>query len=63
MEIDLNQMNKKETAYATLLRDVKPLGGAGYQTEQWRKLRDMIRDDHVRHSRWDRFNDVAERGQ
>jgi hypothetical protein len=56
-------LSKKECAYAALLRDVKPLGGAGYQTEQWRKLRDMIREDYVRPSRWPRFNDMAERGQ
>jgi hypothetical protein len=58
-----NELNKRESAYAALLRDVKPLGGAGYQTEQWRKLRDMIRDDYVRPIRWERFNEVAERGQ
>jgi hypothetical protein len=61
-------LSKKELAYALALYGVRPLiGGEGYQsrllrTTHWRELRAMIRDDYVRPSQWDRFNEVTERG-
>jgi hypothetical protein len=58
-------LSKKELAYALALRAVMPVVGTApvRQMADWRRLRDMIRDDYVRPSRWDRFDEVAERGQ
>ena len=55
-------LSKKELAYALALRDLLPIEGVSRKLS-WRKLRQMIRDDYVRPSRWDRFNEVSERGK
>ena len=55
-------LSKKELAYALALRDLLPIEGVSRKLS-WVNLRQMIREDHVRPSRWDRFNEVSERGQ
>jgi hypothetical protein len=55
-------LSKKELAYALALRDLLPIEGVSRRLS-WVNLRQMIREDYVRPSRWDRFNEVSERGQ
>ena len=55
-------LSKKELAYALALRDLLPIEGVSRRLS-WVNLRQMIREDYVRPSQWDRFNEVSERGQ
>jgi hypothetical protein len=54
-------LSKKELAYALALRDLLPIEGVSRKLS-WVNLRQMIREDYVRPSQWDRFNEVTERG-
>lgn len=56
-------LSHRERAYALALYTVCPVGGAAeFQRKAWRELRDLIRNDYVRPSRWERFIEITERG-
>jgi hypothetical protein len=55
------KLNRKELDYALLLRELLPTDAARKQS--WIQLRKMIHLDYIRPSRWDRFDEISERGQ